>query len=87
MLSSKSQASYRDMFFIGVLIVGVCFLTLTPSMYLVFHALQWETAVRVVEMAFPPTLLLALGGGLLAYQRAKARRAMWDSDNTPDEHP
>ncbi len=64
----------RDIILIGVFIGSVCFVTLTPAMYLAFHALQWKATLRVVEFAFPPALLIAIAAGLLAYQRARFRR-------------
>jgi hypothetical protein len=81
MPSSKVQMPYRDILLISVLIAGVCFLTLTPAMYLVFHALQWKGALRIVEAAFLPALLLAIAGGLLAYQRARSRQALRNSED------
>jgi hypothetical protein len=64
----------RDIILIGIFIGSICFVTLTPAMYLAFHALQWKAALRVVEFAFPPALLIAIAACLLAYQRARLRR-------------
>jgi uncharacterized membrane protein YfcA len=86
MPSSKLRTSYRDVLIIGVLIGGVCFVTLTPAMYLVFHALQWEGALRIVETVFLPALLLAVTACLLAYQHARARRALWKENEPHEEH-
>lgn len=82
----KLQTPYRDVVIIGVLVGGVCFLTLTPAMYLAFHALQWERALRIVEIAFFPALFLAVVAGLFAYQRTRVRRALWEDDALHDEH-
>ena len=57
--------------------------TLTPAMYLVFQALQWAWAIRLVEEAFFPSLLLSVVAGLLAYKRAQARQA-WLERDEPD---
>jgi hypothetical protein len=76
----KLQTPYRDVVIIGMLIGGVCFLALTPAMYLAFHALQWERALRIVEIAFFPALFLSVAAGLFAYQRARIRRTLWDDD-------
>lgn len=70
----KQAVLWRDRLRIAVLIASVCFVTFAPAMYLVFHALQWKGALRVLELAFPPALLLACAAGLLAYQRARIRR-------------
>jgi hypothetical protein len=81
--SSSTPASYRDAFVIGTLIVVVCFFTLTPAMYLVFQALQWTWAIRIVEGAFLPSFFLSVAAGLLAYKRAQVRRALMEHDQ-PD---
>ena len=52
-------------------------------MYLVFQALQWAWAIRLVEEAFLPSLLLSVAAGLLAYKRAQARQALMERDE-PD---
>ncbi|MGQ4807702.1 hypothetical protein NKDENANG_01057 [Candidatus Entotheonellaceae bacterium PAL068K] len=85
MLSSKRQTSYRHVLIISVLIGSICFLTLTPAMYLAFHALQWQRAVQVVEAAFLPALLLSGAAGLLAYQRDRERQALLDNDEFHEE--
>jgi ABC-type sulfate transport system permease component len=81
--ASSTAVSYRDVLIIGTLIVVVCFFTLTPAMYLVFQALQWAWAIRLVEEAFFPSLLLSVVAGLLAYKRAQARQA-WLERDEPD---
>jgi hypothetical protein len=85
MPSSKVKMPYRDILLISVLIAGVCFLTLTPAMYLVFHALQWKRALRIVEAAFLPALLLAIAAGLLAYQRARLRQGLRNGEDAHEE--
>jgi hypothetical protein len=82
--SSPSSVSCYDVLVICILIGGVCFLTLTPAMYLTFQALQWPWATRMVEAAFFPSLLLSVAAGLLAYKRAQARR-MSSEDHVPDD--
>jgi hypothetical protein len=74
---------WREVAVIAILIVGVCCFALTPAMYLMFRALQWERAVRVVEALFPPALLLFAIAALLTYRRHKARRAMAQDDTPP----
>ena len=81
--TSSTSVSYSDILVIGTLIVVVCFFTLTPAMYLVFQALQWPWAIRLVEEAFFPSLFLSVAAGLLAYQRAEARQALLERDE-PD---
>jgi hypothetical protein len=81
--ASSTAVSYLDILVIGTLIVVVCFFTLTPAMYLVFHALQWAWAIRIVEDAFLPSLFLSVAAGLLAYRRAQARQALLERDE-PD---
>lgn len=80
--ASSTPVSYRDAFVIGTLIVVVCFFTLTPAMYLVFQALQWTWAIRIVEGAFLPSLFLSVAAGLLAYKRAQARQALMERDES-----
>jgi hypothetical protein len=80
----KSPASYRDVLVISVLIIGVCLLTLMPTMYVISHALQWDRARRVLEFIFPPALILSGMAGLLAYQRARERRAMGQDDEAEE---
>jgi small-conductance mechanosensitive channel len=81
--ASSTSGSYLDILVIGTLIVVVCFFTLTPAMYLVFQALQWAWAIRIVEEAFLPSLFLSIAAGLLAYRRAQARQALLERDE-PD---
>lgn len=83
----KFLTSKRDVVIVGLLIGSVCFITLTPAMYLMFHALQWEMALRIVEAGFFPLLLLAGMACLLAYQRARSRRADWRHDAEHAEGP
>ena len=85
MPASKSQTSYRQVVVISLLIGSVCFLTLTPAMYLAFHALQWHGAVQLVEAAFLPALLLSVAGGLLAYQRVRAHHPGLEPDASNEE--
>lgn len=86
MLPSKEKASLRDILLIVVFIGSICFVTLTPAMYLAFHALQWKGALRVVELVFPPALLIAIAAGLLAYQRAQVRRdETWNRETSHEE--
>lgn len=86
MLSRKGRVSLRDILLTAVFIGSICFVTLTPAMYLAFHALQWKGALRVVELAFPLALLLAIAAGLRAYQRAQARRdAAWKRETSYEE--
>jgi hypothetical protein len=72
--SSPASVSCRDVFVIGILIGGICSLTLTPVMYLAFLALQWPWGIRLVEVAFLPSLFLSVAAGLLAFKRAQSRR-------------
>ena len=85
MLPRKRAVLWRDVFCVVVFIGSICFVTLTPAMYLAFHALQWKGALRVVELAFPPTLLLAGAAGLLAYQRAQRRRRAWQHETSHED--
>jgi hypothetical protein len=87
MSPSKSPTSRREVVIIGVLIGSVCFITLTPAMYLMFHALQWTRALQIVEACFFPALLLAGIAGLLAYQRVRSRQALWQQEHPPPESP
>jgi hypothetical protein len=77
--SSPSPVSARDIIVVSILIVGVCFFTLTPALYLAFQALQWTWATRLVEGAFLPSLLLSVLASLLAYKRIQARRTLRES--------
>jgi hypothetical protein len=81
--TSSTSVSYSDILVIGTLIVAVCFFTLTPAMYLVFQALKWAWAIRLVEEAFFPSLFLSVAAGLLAYKRAQARQTLLERDE-PD---
>lgn len=80
MFPGKHAVLWRDVVLVVVFICSICFVTLTPAMYLAFHALQWKGALRVVELAFPPMLLLAGAAGLLAYRRAQRRREAWEHE-------
>ena len=82
--SSPASVSCRDVIVIGILIGGVCFLTLTPAMYFAFRALQWPWGIRIVEVAFLPSLFLSVAAGLLAYKRAQTRR-MSSEGRMPDD--
>lgn len=82
--SSPASVSCRNVLVIGILIGGICFLTLTPAMYLAFLALQWSWGTRLVEVAFLPSLFLSIAAGLLAYKRAQSRRTS-SEDRMPDE--
>ena len=78
-----SRPAWRDIAINAILIVGVCCFALTPAMYVMFRALQWDGAVRVVEAIFPPALLLFAVAALFVYQRHKARRAVEHDDAPP----
>lgn len=56
-------------------------------MYLMFRALRWTQALRLVEVCFFPALLLAGIAGLLAYQRARVRQALGHQEHTPADPP
>jgi len=77
MLPNKQVVLWRDVLRVVVFIGSICFVTFTPAMYLAFHTLRWGGALGVVELAFPPVLLLAVAAGLLACQRAQRRRGVW----------
>jgi hypothetical protein len=81
MFSAKPPPSYRDILCISCLIAGVCFVTLTPAMYLMFHALQWGKALRIVETVFPVALFFALLAAWFTYQRVRWRRAQWPEED------
>ena len=66
--------SSRAVIVVSILIVGVCFFTLTPALYLSFQAVQWTWATRIVEEAFLLSLFLSILAGLLAYKLIQARR-------------
>jgi hypothetical protein len=77
---------YHNILIIGLLIGGVCGLTLTPAMYVLFHALRWTHALQVLERVFWPLLLLSATACLLVYKRTKAH-AMLQEETTslPEE--
>jgi hypothetical protein len=79
--SSPSPVSSCDIIVVSILIVGVCFLTLTPALYLAFQAWQWTWATRIVKGAFLPALFLSVLAGLLAYKRIQARRTLMENDD------
>jgi hypothetical protein len=84
---STHVPSYREILVISLLIIGVGLLALMPALYLVFHALQWQGALFILELLFPPALCLGGLGALLAYQRSKARQAaLADSAHPQGEH-
>lgn len=85
MFPGKRAVLWRDVLLVVVFIGSICFVTLTPAMYLAFHALQWKGALRVVELTFPPALLLAAAAGLLAHQRAQRRRRGWEHETSYEE--
>ena len=80
------SAPYRDVLVIAILIAGVCFLTLAPSLYIAFHALGWEKALQVLEIVFLPALFIGGMGALFAYQRIKARRQTLAENGVPPPH-
>ena len=84
MLPSKLQGPYCQILVISILIGSVCFLTLTPAMYLTFHAWRWTRALAILERIFPPLLFLSVAACLLAYKRVKTRRALWQKDASHD---
>ena len=51
-MSSMPSPPRRDVLVIAILIAGVCFVTLAPSLYIAFHALRWEKALQVLEVVF-----------------------------------
>ena len=82
---SESSSSTQDVLVIAILIAGVFFLTLAPSLYIAFHALGWDRALQILEIAFLPALFIGGIGALYAYQRVKARRqAMAENGVPPD---
>ena len=82
MMSSPSR---QDVLVVAILIAGVCFLTLAPSMYIAFHALKWQKALQVLEVVFLPALFIGGMGALFAYQRIKARRQVLPENGVPPE--
>lgn len=83
---SGSSSPTQEVLVIAILIAGVCFLTLTPSLYIAFHALRWERALQVLEIAFLPALFIGGIGALYAYQRVKARRQIMAENGLPPEN-
>lgn len=86
LMSSMPSPPRRDVLVIAVLIAGVCFVTLAPSLYIAFHALRWEKALQVLEIVFLPALFIGGIGALLAYQRVKARRQILAENGVPPEN-
>ena len=84
-MSSMPSPPRQDVLVIAILIAGVCFVTLAPSLYIAFHALRWEKALQVLEVAFLPALFIGGIGALLAYQRVKARRQILAENGVPPE--
>ena len=82
---SGTSSPTQDVVVIAILIAGVFFLTLTPSLYIAFHALRWEKAVQVLEIAFLPALFIGGIGALYAYQRVKARRHLMAENGLPPD--
>ena len=82
-MSSMSRPSRQDVWVIAILIAGVCFLTLAPSLYIAFHALRWERALQILEIVFLPALFIGGIGALFAYQRIKARRQVLPENGVP----
>ena len=82
---SGSSSSTQDVFVIAVLIAGVFFLTLAPSLYIAFHALGWDKALQILEIAFLPALFIGGIGALYAYQRVKARRQLTAENGVPPD--
>ena len=85
-MSSVSPPSRHDVWVIAILIAGVCFLTLAPSLYIVFHALRWEKALHILEVVFLPALFIGGIGALFAYQRIRARRQVLPENGMPPTH-
>ena len=83
---SGSSSPTQEVLVIAILIAGVCFLTLAPSLYIVFHALRWERALQVLEIAFLPALFIGGIGALYAYQRIRARRQIMAENGLPPEN-
>lgn len=82
---SGSSSPTQEVLVIAILIAGVCFLTLAPSLYIVFHALRWEKALQILEIAFLPALFIGGIGALYAYQRVKARRQIMAENGLPPD--
>ena len=81
-----STSPKQDVLVIAILIAGVCFLTLAPSLYIAFHALRWEKALQILEIAFLPALFIGGIGALYAYQRVKARRQVIAENGVPPDN-
>lgn len=84
-ISLMSSSPRRDVLVVAILIAGVCFLTLAPSLYIAFHALRWEKALQVLEAVFLPAFFIGGIAALLAYQRIQARRQMLAKNGVPPE--
>lgn len=84
-MSSIPSPPRRDVLVIAILIAGVCFLTLAPSLYIAFHALRWERALQVLEVVFLPALFIGGIGALFAYQRIRARRQVLAENDVPPQ--
>lgn len=82
---SGSSSTAQDVLVIAILIAGVCFLTLAPSLYIAFHALGWENALEILEVAFLPALFIGGIGALYAYQRVKTRRQIMAENGVPPD--
>ena len=82
---SGSSSSTQDVLVIAILIAGVFFLTLAPSLYIAFHALGWDKALQILEIAFLPALFIGGIGALYAYQRVKARRQVMAENGVPPD--
>ena len=83
---SESSSSTQDVLVIAILIAGVFFLTLAPSLYIAFHALGWDRALQILEIAFLPALFIGGIGALYAYQRVKARRQVMAENGMPPDN-
>ena len=83
---SESSSSTQDVLVIAILIAGVFFLTLAPSLYIAFHALGWDKALQILEIAFLPALFIGGIGALYAYQRVKARRQVMAENGMPPDN-
>ena len=84
-MSSMPSPPRRDVLVVAILIAGVCFLTLAPSLYIAFHALRWEKSLQVLEIVFLPALFIGGMGALFAYQRIRARRQNLAQNGMPPE--
>ena len=84
-MSFMSPLLRRDVLVVAILVAAVCFLTLTPSLYIVFHALRWEKALQVLAAVFLPAFFIGGMAALFAYQRIKARRQVPGENGVPPE--